>query len=230
MRKIVVFSGAGISADSGLKTFRDADGLWEGHAVEEVATPEAWHRDRETVLRFYNERRAQLLTVQPNPAHEALVKLEREFDVHVITQNVDDLHERAGSTNVLHLHGELLKARSERDSTLVVPWKKDIRIGDLAEDGAQLRPHVVWFGEAVPAMKKATDLVSQADIVIIVGTSLLVYPAASLIHYCPSHCAIYYVDPKANENSLRLGHRWHLRAGKARDQLPLLVESLLKQQ
>ncbi|HKK88718.1 MAG TPA: NAD-dependent deacylase [Saprospiraceae bacterium] len=227
MRKIVVFSGAGISADSGLKTFRDADGLWEGHAVEEVATPQAWQKDKSTVLRFYNERRAQLLTVEPNAAHSSLVDLEKAFRVSIITQNVDDLHERAGSSHVLHLHGELFKARSEKNQNLIVPWKKDIHLGDLAEDGAQLRPHVVWFGEAVPAMDEAVRLVSKADLLIVVGTSLLVYPAAGLIHYCSSNCQIHYIDPNPNEDIQGRGSRWHLWRGTAAEKMPLLASSLI---
>ncbi len=229
MHKIVVFSGAGISADSGLKTFRDADGLWEGHAVEDVATPQAWQKDKEKVLRFYNERRTQLMNAQPNAAHKALVDLESYFDVQIVTQNVDDLHERAGSTKVLHLHGELLKARSEKNSNVIVPWKKDIRLGDLAEDGGQLRPHVVWFGEAVPTMDEALQLVSESDIFLIVGTSLLVYPAAGLIHYCPSNCQIHYIDPRPNKSMENLGNRWHIHVGTAITELPKLVEGFVRQ-
>lgn len=196
-KKIVVFTGAGVSAESGIKTFRDADGLWENHRIEEVATYEAWCNNRALVLEFYNQRRKQLLEVEPNAAHKALVKLEEKYDVQIITQNVDDLHERAGSTKVLHLHGELRKARSTVDESLVYPiegW--ELKEGDLCEKGSQLRPHIVWFGEMVPEMMHATPLCQNADIFIVVGSSLVVYPAAGLIHYVPHHVPKYLIDPK----------------------------------
>jgi len=198
-RRVVVLSGAGISAESGLKTFRADDGLWEEHRVEDVATPEAFTRDPELVLRFYNERRRQVVAAEPNAAHLALAELEQEFEVDVITQNIDDLHERGGSTSILHLHGEILKMRSVLDDIALFPTSgKDIVLGDLAQDGGQLRPHVVWFGEAVPALDAAARLVAQADILMIVGTSLAVYPAASLVHYAPPSAKRYLVDPNAD--------------------------------
>lgn len=200
MKKIVVLTGAGISAESGIRTFRDSDGLWENHRIEDVATPEAWRRNPALVLDFYNQRRAQLFEVQPNAGHLALVELEKNFDVHIITQNVDDLHERAGSSQILHLHGHLRQSRSERYERLVYPCEGDIRLGDVCERGAQLRPHIVWFGEAVPMLEPAAELASEADIFIIVGTSLQVYPAAGLMHYAPDHIPFYYVDPKPQVN------------------------------
>ncbi len=200
MKKIVVLTGAGISAESGIRTFRDSDGLWENHRIEDVATPEAWRRNPVLVLDFYNQRRAQLFEVQPNAGHLALVELEKNFDVHIVTQNVDDLHERAGSTQITHLHGQLRQSRSERYERLVYPCDGDLRLGDLCERGAQLRPHIVWFGEAVPMLEPAAELAAEADIFIIVGTSLQVYPAAGLMHYAPDHIPFYYVDPKPQVN------------------------------
>lgn len=194
-KKIVVLTGAGISAESGIKTFRDSDGLWENHRIEEVATFEAWQRNRELVLDFYNQRRRQLLECAPNEAHRLLVELEKKFDVHIITQNVDDLHERAGSTNVLHLHGELLKVRSTLDEHLVYEWKKDLKTGDRCEKGSQLRPHIVWFGEPVPMIEAAGKIAAQADIFVVVGTSLVVYPAAGLVHYTDFTVPKYVIDP-----------------------------------
>lgn len=179
--RIAVFTGAGVSRESGLLTFRDSDGLWEGHRIEDVAVPEAWHRNPELVLDFYNKRRRDVLAAQPNAAHVALAELEQDHEVIVITQNIDDLHERAGSSNVLHLHGEILKARSERDEELLVPWTTDLTLGDFGPDGNQLRPHVVWFGEAVLAMGAAAEAVMDAEAFIVVGTSLNVFPAAGLI-------------------------------------------------
>jgi NAD-dependent deacetylase len=201
MKKIVVLTGAGISAESGIRTFRDADGLWEHHRIEDVATPEAWANDPELVLRFYNQRRAQLFEVQPNMGHQALVSLEQDFEVHVITQNVDDLHERAGSSRVLHLHGELRKVRSERYEQLVYPCEGAINMGDTCERGFQLRPHIVWFGEAVPMLEAAAELTMQADIFMIVGTSLQVYPAAGLMMYAKPGIPFYYVDPRPQVNA-----------------------------
>lgn len=199
MKKIVVLTGAGMSQESGIKTFRDADGLWEGYDVMEVASPEGWERNQTLVLDFYNQRRRQLLGVAPNAGHTALVELAQFFDVHIITQNVDDLHERAGSTKVLHLHGELLKVRSTKDPSLIYEWEKDITADDKCDLGAQLRPHIVWFGEMVPAMDEATDIVMQADMVIIIGTSMVVYPAAGLIHYVDAEKMKFVIDPKSPE-------------------------------
>jgi NAD-dependent deacetylase len=196
MKKIIVLSGAGISAESGIKTFRDADGLWEGHDIMEVASPEGFAKNPVLVLDFYNKRRAQLLEVEPNEAHKIIAQLQNEFEVHVITQNVDDLHERAGSKNVIHLHGELLKVRSIYNEQIILDWKTDLFLGDVDKQGNQLRPHIVWFGEEVPAMEKALEIVEQADILIVIGTSLQVYPAASLINYVAQNVPVYYIDPK----------------------------------
>lgn len=195
-KKVVALTGAGISAESGIKTFRDANGLWEGHDVMQVASPQGWERDPELVLDFYNQRRKQLREVHPNAAHQTLATLEEQYDVHIITQNVDDLHERAGSSQVLHLHGELLKVRSTGYPHIVYRWEKDLMIGDCCERGSQLRPHIVWFGEMVPNIPIAQELVSRADAVIIVGTSLQVYPAAGLVGYAPGKVPIFYIDPK----------------------------------
>jgi NAD-dependent deacetylase len=196
MKKIVVLTGAGISAESGIKTFRDADGLWEGHDIMEVASPIGWRKNAELVLDFYNKRRAQLLTVKPNEAHEILAELEEHFDIHIITQNVDDLHERAGSNKVVHLHGELLKARSISNEEFILDWKQDLNLGDLDLEGNQLRPHIVWFGEDVPMIENAIDIVETADVLIIIGTSLQVYPAAGLMNYVNQNVPVYYIDPK----------------------------------
>lgn len=199
--KIAVLTGAGVSQESGIKTFRDSDGLWEGHDVMEVASPQGFARNPEIVLDFYNQRRRQLLTVQPNAAHKAIADLEKDFDVVVITQNVDDLHERAGSTHVIHLHGELLKARSTKDESYVLDWKEDLNMGDLCIHKSQLRPHIVWFGEMVPLLEVAAEEVESADIVMIVGTSMQVYPAAGLIQYAGRHVPIYFVDPNPSISS-----------------------------
>ena len=199
--KIVILTGAGMSAESGLKTFRDSNGLWEGHDVMEVASPIGFAKDPELVLDFYNQRRRQLLEVAPNSAHLALATLEKEHEVAIITQNVDDLHERAGSTHVVHLHGELLKVRSTYDESLVIDWRADLNLGDLCEHNSQLRPHIVWFGEAVPMMDAAIELVQRADVIAIVGTSMQVYPAAGLIDYSPQHSHIYFVDPNPSISS-----------------------------
>lgn len=195
MKKITVLSGAGISAESGIQTFRDADGLWEGHEITEVASPEGFHRNPEVVLNFYNLRRRQLLTVAPNQAHQLLAKLEQLYHVDIITQNVDDLHERAGSSNVVHLHGELLKARSSKNYDYIVDWHEDINLNSLCPDGHLMRPHIVWFGEAVPEFEQAIKRIEQANIVIIIGTSMQVYPAASLVQYAHKAGEIYYIDP-----------------------------------
>lgn len=199
-KKIVVLTGAGISAESGIKTFRDSDGLWENHRIEDVATPSGWAANPALVLDFYNQRRAQLLQVQPNDGHRALADMERDYDVKIVTQNVDDLHERAGSTQVLHLHGELRKVRSTRYENLVYPWDKDLHLGDLCERGHQLRPHIVWFGEAVPMLEAAAELAEQADVFLIIGTSLQVYPAAGLMRYAPRNIPVYYIDPRPQLN------------------------------
>ena len=196
MKKIVILTGAGISAESGIKTFRDSNGLWEGHDVMEVATPEGFAANPSLVLDFYNQRRKQLLEVSPNKAHFNLLELEKHFKVEIITQNVDDLHERAGSKNVTHLHGELLKVRSTIDENLVLNWQKDLFIGDLDPKGNQLRPHIVWFGEMVPMLDKAIEITATADVLVIIGTSMQVYPAASLVDYIKPNTPIYYIDPK----------------------------------
>ena len=200
MSKIVVLTGAGISAESGIRTFRDAGGLWEGYRVEDVATPEAWHRQPEVVLQFYNERRKQLLEVHPNAAHLALAALEQTHEVIIITQNVDDLHERAGSKHILHLHGELLKARSSKYEDLIYDWTTDINPGDVCAKGYQLRPHIVWFGEMVPMLEPAIDTIRDADFVFVIGSSMQVYPAASLVAYAPLDAMIYYIDPNPRLN------------------------------
>ncbi|HYO21073.1 MAG TPA: Sir2 family NAD-dependent protein deacetylase [Flavisolibacter sp.] len=193
-KKLVVLTGAGISAESGLKTFRDSDGLWEGYDIHEVATATAWKRNPALVQEFYNMRRKNVREAQPNAAHYALAELEHDFDVRIITQNIDDLHERAGSSNILHLHGEIFKMRSEKNEALVYPIYDDINMGDKAEDGAQLRPHIVWFEEPVPMMEKAALIVRNADIFMIVGTSLVVYPAAGLVSYAPFDIPKFVVD------------------------------------
>jgi NAD-dependent deacetylase len=195
MKNLVVLTGAGISAESGIKTFRDADGLWEGHDVMEVASPIGFRNNPELVLDFYNQRRRQLKEVSPNNAHRNLKELEKNFNIHIITQNVDDLHERANSSHVLHLHGELLKVRSTKNSNLVYDWKEDLVIGDVCEEKAQLRPHIVWFGEDVPLLEKAAEITLEADILVIIGTSMQVYPAASLINYTKPNIPIYFIDP-----------------------------------
>lgn len=199
-KRITVLTGAGISAESGIKTFRDAGGLWEGHDVMEVASPQGWRKNRALVIDFYNQRRAQLLEVNPNAGHEALVELEDRYDVHIVTQNVDDLHERAGSSQIIHLHGELTKVRSLGNERLVYDWRKDLLEGDLCEEGHQLRPHIVWFGEEVPMLQKAAEVVSLSDIVLVVGTSMQVYPAAGLVGLAPRVAPIIYVDPKPSLN------------------------------
>lgn len=195
-KKLVVLSGAGISAESGLKTFRDSDGLWEGFDVTEVATPRAWRKNPQLVLDFYNMRRRDVAAAQPNAAHTGLAELEQYFDVTIITQNIDDLHERGGSTNVLHLHGEIFKMRSEKDEMLVQDIRGDIKLGDLAEDGFQYRPHIVWFEEPVPMIEMAIPVVNSADVFVVVGTSLVVYPAAGLVNYTQQGIPVYVIDKK----------------------------------
>lgn len=196
MQKLVILSGAGMSAESGLKTFRDMGGLWENYNVMEVASPQGWNRDMELVIKFYNERRAQLKDAHPNEGHLGLVELEKYFDVHIITQNVDNLHEQAGSKKVLHLHGILTRVRSTGDENLVYDiGYKSINKGDTCEKGFQLRPDIVWFGETVPAMDEACRIASQADIFVVIGSSLVVYPAASLVQYAPSNAPVFVIDP-----------------------------------
>ncbi|MBD3862355.1 SIR2 family NAD-dependent protein deacylase [Olleya marilimosa] len=203
MKHLVVLTGAGISAESGIKTFRGADGLWEGHDVMQVASPDGFEANPELVLEFYNQRRRQLLQVKPNKAHLELANLEKHFKITIITQNIDDLHERAGSTNVIHLHGELLKARSTKTENYVIDWKKDLVLGDLDNNGHQLRPHIVWFGEAVPLIDKAVEVCATADKLLIIGTSLQVYPAASLMHYVPENTPTFFIDPDPSISSTK---------------------------
>jgi NAD-dependent deacetylase len=223
-RKIAVLTGAGISAESGLKTFRDANGLWEGHDVMEVASPEGWAANQELVLEFYNKRRAQLLQVTPNEAHKALLDLEKKYEVNIITQNVDDLHERAGSTNVMHLHGELLKVRCTQDESDVIAWKKDLVTGDLSRKRHQLRPHIVWFGEMVPLLEPAAQLVSEADYVLIIGTSMQVYPAAGLVDYAKENAHIYFIDPNP---AITQRKNLNVFAEKATTGVPKIVNELI---
>ncbi len=194
--QITILTGAGISAESGIPTFRGTGGLWEGQRVEDVATHEAWLRDKQFVLDFYNQRRQAVKKAQPNKAHLALAALQKHHHIQIITQNIDDLHERAGSENVMHLHGEIFKSRSERNNNLISICNDDINLGDVAEDGAQLRPHIVWFGEEVPMLEPAIALTELSDIVVIIGTSMLVYPAASLLHYAPEGTPIYIINPQ----------------------------------
>ena len=224
MKHITILTGAGISAESGVKTFRDHDGLWEGHDVMEVATPEAFERNPKLVLEFYNRRREQLQTVEPNLAHQRLVDLEKKYHVDVITQNVDDLHERAGSSKVTHLHGELMKVRSTFDENLIYDWKDSLNIGDFCEHNHQLRPHVVWFGEAVPMMEKAVQIVQNTDIILIIGTSMQVYPAAGLIDFAPESTPIYFIDPKP---SIAETPRIHIYAENATTGVEKVVKTLL---
>ena len=226
-KKLVVLTGAGISAESGIKTFRDADGLWEGHNVMDVASPKGWHRNKELVLDFYNQRRRQLHEVKPNNGHLGLAELEKDFDVHIITQNVDNLHEQVGSTKVLHLHGELLKVRSTKNEAYILDWQHDLVIGDADDKGNQLRPHIVWFGEMVPALEEAITITEQADYVAVIGTSLQVYPAASLMHYANSNVPVYYIDPRpASINNLQ--NPLEVIAMNASEGVPLLREKLLR--
>lgn len=226
MKKIVVFTGAGVSADSGISTFRDADGLWAHYRIEDVCTPEALKRNRALVVEFYNIRRKELLSVEPNPAHYAIAELEKYFDVEVVTQNVDNLHERAGSSRVTHLHGELMKLRSERNPNLIVPiegWEQ--KLDDRAEDGALLRPHIVFFGESVPMFDRATQIAGEADIMVVVGTSLAVYPAAMLVRYAKAGVPIYVVDPGNPDISMIRNPLTHIKERGAVG-VPQLVEML----
>jgi len=219
----VILSGAGMSADSGLKTFRDAGGLWEGHNVMDVATPEAFMRDPETVHRFYNQRRIQLQETTPNAGHLALAELEKKHRVRIVTQNVDNLHERAGSSEVLHLHGELLKVRSTTNPQLILDWEGELSTRDRGPDGAPLRPHIVWFGEAVPELERAAHWVQEAEHILIVGTSMQVYPAASLIHYAASRAKITFIDP-APQLPPELSHRIDARSSTAAIGVPQWVQ------
>lgn len=227
MKNVVVFTGAGISAESGLETFRGINGLWDAYNIEDVATPAGWKKDRSKVLDFYNFRRKQCLLANPNAAHHAIKDLEKNFNTCVITQNIDDLHERAGSSNIIHLHGEILKAQSSLNPKYVYEMNTDeIKLGDVCELGSQLRPHVVWFGEGVPNLDKAKETTSEADIFIIIGTSLQVYPAANLVSETKRKCEIYLIDPRANE--LSLGTHVNYFPDTATVALPRLVELLTK--
>lgn len=229
MTKIVVFTGAGVSADSGLSTFRDADGLWANYRIEDVCTPEALARNRALVVEFYNKRRKELLSTKPNPAHYAIAELEKHFDVQVVTQNVDDLHERAGSSRVTHLHGELMKLRSERNTDHIVPisgWEQTLDA--RAEDGALLRPHIVFFGESVPMFDAATKIAAEADLMIVVGTSLAVYPAAMLVRYAKAGVPIYVVDPGTPDTSMIRNPLTHIKA-RAAIGMPELAEKLISE-
>ena len=228
MKKIVVFTGAGVSADSGISTFRDADGLWANYRIEDVCTPEALQRNRALVVEFYNRRRKELFSVEPNAAHLAIAELEKHFDVEVVTQNVDNLHERAGSTRVTHLHGELMKLRSERNPELIVPiegWEQTLDA--RAEDGALLRPHIVFFGESVPMFDLATQIAAEADLMIVVGTSLAVYPAAMLVRYAKAGVPVYVVDPGTPDTSMIRNPLTHIKA-RAAEGMPELLKQLVE--
>ncbi|MGB5554360.1 MAG: NAD-dependent deacylase [Flavobacteriaceae bacterium] len=225
-KKIIVLTGAGISAESGIKTFRDAEGLWEGHDIMQVASPQGFQSNPALVLDFYNQRRKQLLSVAPNKAHESLVALEAFFDVTIITQNIDDLHERAGSKNVVHLHGELLKVRCTKNENLIIDWRTDLNLGDLSLTGEQLRPHIVWFGEQVPMLDRAIQLTQSADFLLIIGTSMQVYPAAGLIDFVPYGTPIYFIDPRPSisTNSFQ---NLSIIAKTAVSGVPILVDDLI---
>ena len=225
MKKLTILSGAGISAESGIQTFRDGDGLWENHSVTDVASPEGWRKDRALVLEFYNQRRRQLHEVQPNDAHRLLAELEKHFEVQIITQNIDDLHERAGSTNILHIHGELFKSCSCNNKNLIYDQKDDINIGDKAEDGAQLRPFIVWFGEDVPLYQTAREIVKDSDILLVIGTSLQVYPAAGLIHDIKDDCLLIVINP--NETGFGYGQRAVVMKETATQGMKLLFDKLV---
>jgi NAD-dependent deacetylase len=227
-KKLVILTGAGMSQESGLRTFRDMGGLWEEYDITEVATPEAWRRNPSLVMQFYNERRKQLYECDPNDGHRGLVELEKDFDVSIITQNVDDLHERAGSTKIIHLHGELKKARSSVDESLVYDidgW--ELRFGQKCAKGSQLRPHIVWFGEAVPAMDDAIPLVEEADILVVIGTSLNVYPAAGLVNYTRSEIPIFVIDPERPQVYIRNVNYIQEKAGKGVEILKEKLNSLV---
>ncbi|SMC90666.1 SIR2 family NAD-dependent protein deacylase [Chryseobacterium sp. YR221] len=225
MKKLTILSGAGISAESGIQTFRDGDGLWENHNVTDVASPEGWRKDRALVLEFYNQRRRQLHEVQPNEAHKLLAELEKYFEVQIITQNIDDLHERAGSTNILHIHGELFKSCSCNNKSLIYEQKDDINLEDKAEDGAQLRPFIVWFGEDVPLYQDAREMVKDSDILVVIGTSLQVYPAAGLIHDIKDDCLLIVINP--NETGFGYGQRAVVMKETATQGMKLLFDKLV---
>jgi len=225
-KKLVVLTGAGISAESGLRTFRDSDGLWEGYDIYEVASPRGWIKDPKVVLDFYNMRRKDVANAKPNAAHLGLAELEKYFEVHIITQNIDDLHERAGSTHVLHLHGEIFKMRSVHDLTTIYAIKDDINIGDLAPDGGQLRPHIVWFEEPVPMIEIAADMTSMADIFVVIGTSLVVYPAAGLVNYAPREIPKFIID-KNIPHTQSVAHLTAIEAGASEGML-ILKERLMR--
>ena len=225
IKKLVVLSGAGISAESGVKTFRDSNGLWENNRIEDVASPEGFQRNPQMVLDFYNARRKQLQEVKPNEAHLLLAKLEEYFEVHIITQNVDDLHERGGSSRIIHLHGELKKARPIDSESETIVWEKDLNLGDLNSKGVQLRPHIVWFGEMVPEMDQAVKIAETADIFLVIGTSMQVYPAASLIQFIPDHCEVFVIDPNLDQNFVAADH---FLKTSATDGMRKLIEILLK--
>jgi NAD-dependent deacetylase len=228
MKHLIVLTGAGMSSESGIKTFRDSGGLWEEYDVMEVASAEAWYNNRDLVLRFYNERRRQLKEARPNKGHTALAALENYFEVNVITQNIDNLHERAGSTRILHLHGELTKARSTVDDSLDYNiGYRDINPGDSCEKGSQLRPHIVWFGEEVPMMDEAINLAKQADIFVVIGSSLIVYPAAGLVSYAPQKAPIYVIDPQ--DVAVPVTRNVHVIRETASAGLAILTEKLLQQ-
>ena len=228
MKKLVVLTGAGMSSESGIKTFRDSGGLWEEYDVTEVATPMAWWKNRDLVLRFYNERRRQLAGCKPNEGHTGLAALEKYFDVHIITQNIDNLHEQAGSSKILHLHGELTKARSTADPTLIYDiGYKDINPGDNCEKGSQLRPHIVWFGEDVPMMNEAVNITGSADIFVVVGSSLNVYPAAGLLSFAPEKASLWLIDPK--DVFIPISRRVEVIKEKASKGVALLSERLLRE-
>jgi NAD-dependent deacetylase len=227
VKKLVVLTGAGMSSESGIRTFRDSGGLWEEYDVTEVATPEAWENNRGLVLRFYNERRRQLEGCKPNEGHFGLAKLEEYFDIQIITQNIDDLHERAGSSKILHLHGELKKARSTIDSSLIYDIGfKDINPGNNCEKGSQLRPHIVWFGEEVPMMDEAVNLAGEADIFVVIGSSLNVYPAAGLINYAPQKASLWLIDPM--NVTVPVNRKVEVIKGKASEGIVILTEQLFK--
>jgi NAD-dependent deacetylase len=226
-KKIIILTGAGISAESGLNTFRDADGLWEGYNIEDVATPEAWRKNPELVQQFYNDRRKSVMEAKPNPAHLALAKLDEKFDTLIITQNIDDLHEKAGSKAIIHLHGEIVYARSSKNAALLYKMENhEIKTGDLCELGSQLRPHVVWFGEDVPMITKAMHEMPKADIVILIGSSLAVYPAAGLLEFVRPEVPIYVVDPKIPPVNLQ--NKLIKIQEKASKAVPILVNKLLE--
>jgi NAD-dependent deacetylase len=226
MKHLVILTGAGMSAESGIRTFREAGGLWEEYDVMEVASPMGWAKDRDLVLRFYNERRTQLASCKPNDGHKGIAALEKYFDLHVITQNIDNLHERAGSTKILHLHGELTKARSTADPSLIYDiGYNDIRPGDKCEKGSQLRPHIVWFGEAVPMMDEAVKITSSADIFVVIGSSLNVYPAAGLIEYAPAQASLWLIDP--NDVIVPINRKVEVIKEKASTGVTILTERLL---